>query len=234
MFPLRDENPSHGSPFVTVVLIIVNLLVFFYQVSLGPAVEQFVYQFATLPIEVTTNRNLEFSQGLPPYLSLLSSMFLHGGWMHLIGNVWFLWVFGDNIEDFLGHVGFLFFYLVTGIAAGLAHVWLNADSAIPTLGASGAISGVLGAYLILHPMIRIRTLVTLGFFWRIMRVPAVFFLGIWFLLQFLGGFQADSGVAYGAHVGGFVAGVVLILIMSRGKRPAVRATYESGRSARWH
>jgi membrane associated rhomboid family serine protease len=233
MFPLRDENPTHGTPVVTVTLIIVNVLVFFYQLSLGPAgIEPFVLRFGAIPAEVVSGANLDVSLGLHPYLSVVSSMFLHGGFGHLLGNMWFLWIFGDNIEDFLGHLGFLAFYLATGVAATLAHVLTSADSTIPLVGASGAISGILGAYIVLHPHIRVKTLIVLGFFWNVVYVPALFFLGLWFLMQILGGFQPGGQVAYGAHVGGFLAGIPLILLCSRRKgRPHAR--YEANRQIRW-
>lgn len=221
MFPLRDENPSHTFPFVTIVLILANILVFLYEMSAG---EAFINEMAVLPIEIVQNRNLYGSQAISPYLSLLTSMFLHAGWAHLIGNMWFLWIFGDNIEDSIGHFKFLIFYLATGVMAGLTHVVFNADSTIPTIGASGAISGVLGAYMVLHPKVRIKTLIALGFYFNVVHVPAIFFLAIWFLMQFLGGFQGGGGVAYGAHVGGFVAGVVLIFLFSP-KRRGPPSTY---------
>lgn len=233
MIPLRDENPTHRVPFFTIGLIAVSTIVFLYQVSLGSSQEEFVYNYAVLPIEIIRGYNLSISNWIPPYASLLTSMFLHGGLLHLVGNMWFLWIFGDNIEDFLGHLTFLMFYLATGILAAATHIYLNANSDVPTLGASGAISGVLGAYLILHPRIRIKTLIPLGFFTDIVYVPAVFFLVIWFLMQILGGMGTASGVAYGAHIGGFVAGVVLILFFSRRSR-AYHPRYESRRDPRWH
>lgn len=235
MLPLRDENPSHSFPFVTIVLIVANAAIFYYQMSLGKRLGEFVIQFAMIPAEITGFHNLPFSTTIPPLASLFTSMFLHGGIGHLLGNMWFLWIFGDNIEDFLGHFGFLLFYLLTGIAADLAHVAMNPDSAIPTLGASGAISGVLGAYIVLHPRIRIRTLVILGFFWRVVRIPAIFFLGIWFLMQFMGGLGDPRGrVAYGAHIGGFVAGVLFILLFTRRSAQPPEHRFEANRSARWH
>jgi membrane associated rhomboid family serine protease len=234
MIPLRDENPlHHRQPVFTVLLIIVNVLVFFYEQSLGQYVEGFVYQFGVLPVEITRQANLRDSQMIPPNLTLLTSMFLHGGWMHLIGNMWFLWIFGDNIEDSIGHFGFLLFYLLTGVLAGLTHVFLHPMSTIPTLGASGAISGVLGAYLVLHPRIRIKTLLPLGILTRIIYVPAGFFLLIWFGMQLLGGMGRDSGVAFGAHIGGFVAGVLLIFFFSKQNPHRPTARYETRRVSRW-
>lgn len=215
MFPLRDENPSETFPIVNLILIFANIACFILELMMGERAEGFIYQFGAIPLEVTAGANLPGSIEISPYLSIFTSMFLHGGWMHLIGNLWFLWIFGDNIEDFFGHTKYLLFYLITGVAAAMTHILLNPDSTIPTLGASGAISGVLGAYAFLYPKIRVRTFITLGFFWQIANVPAVFFLGLWFVLQFLGGLEAGSGVAYGAHIGGFVAGMILLLFFSR-------------------
>lgn len=233
MFPLRDENPTHRVPFFTLILIAVNVVVFLYESSLGPHVEAFINEFSILPVEVTTGQNLPSSTLLPPYASVVTSMFLHGGWGHLLGNMWFLWIFGDNLEDHLGHFRYLIFYLVTGIAAAATHILMNPDSSIPCLGASGAISGILGGYIVLFPRIRVRTLMTLGFYWNIVHVPAVMFLGLWFVLQLIGGAGSGAGIAFGAHIGGFVAGVVLMLLFSK-KTPSARIhTYDPARSPRW-
>ncbi len=216
MFPIRDENASHRFPFVVVALIVVNTLVFLNEIQLGPALEHFVFEYAILPIEITRGLNLPKSEAIPPYLTLVTSMFLHGSWGHLLGNMWFLWIFGDNIEDRLGKRRFLFFYLFTGIVAGLVHVGLNPDSAIPTVGASGAISGVLGGYIVLFPHVRIRTLFFIIIIIKIIRVPAILFLGVWFVTQYMGlthSGEAGSGVAFGAHIGGFVAGAAMIVLM---------------------
>ena len=193
---------------VTLGVIAANAAVFFYQLARGDAAPQFVHEYGLFPVELIHGANLPSSQGIAPALSLLTSMFLHAGWGHLIGNMWFLWIFGDNIEDELGHLRFLLFYLLGGVAAGLTHVIMNPDSVIPTVGASGAVSAVLGAYLVLHPSIRIRTLLVLGFLIDVVRVPAVFFLGLWFLWQFVGSMAsgATGGIAFGAHIGGFVVG----------------------------
>lgn len=235
MIPLRDENPSRRYPIVTLGLIAANIVVFFTQLSFGPDMESFVYHFALVPAQVTGHAAIP-SVGFPgPYLSILTSMFLHGGFGHLIGNMWFLWIFGDNIEDILGHSRFLLFYLVSGVAAGLLHVALNPLSTIPTLGASGAISGVLGAYLIIFPSTRVRTLIFLGFFVDIINIPALFFLGFWFLMQFLGGFMSgsESGIAFGAHIGGFIAGIALVLLLTRRTPVARTYRYEPKRIRRW-
>jgi membrane associated rhomboid family serine protease len=223
MIPLRDENPTRTFPFVTILLMAVNAAVFIYQVWLGPAAEQFVLQLAAIPLEVTHFRNLPESTLLPPLLSVVTSMFLHGGFMHIAGNMLFLWIFGNNIEDFLGHVRFIIFYLACGLAAAGLQIVLTPSSTIPMVGASGAISGIMGAYLLLYPKARIVTLVFLGFFIRIVRIPAYFFLVFWFLLQlvnafFIVGAAEGGGVAFFAHIGGFVAGLVLVRLMEPKRR----------------
>ncbi len=231
MIPLRDENETETFPVFVLFLILANAAVFFYEVSLGEPVEQWlITRFAIFPA-----RFFEFGgEGFPTcFPTLFSSMFLHGGLLHLLGNMWYLWIFGDNIEDQLGHWGFLSLYLATGAAAGITHVLSNSTSQIPTLGASGAISGVLGAYMVLYPRIRVKTLLPLGFYVTIVNIPAGFFLILWFLLQLLGGFGDLGGVAYGAHIGGFVAGVVLILIVTRSTRDISAERSQARRTARW-
>lgn len=212
MFPLRDENPTHRFPYVVVGLIILNVGIFLYGLSLSPArSETFVLNFGLLPYEVARNVSLPLSLDLPPYLSLLTSLFLHAGWMHLLGNLWFLWLFGDNIEDFFGHVRFLVFYLLMGVVAGVAHVRLEPDSMVPTVGASGAIAGVLGAYLVLHPNITVRALFPWGL---VIRMRALVFLGLWFVLQVFGLLSprdpSQGGIAFAAHLGGFLAGALVM------------------------
>ena len=216
MFPLKDDNPTSRTPILTIALIAVNTMVFFYQLSLGPRAGQlFVYQFGAIPTVVFGSSRLPAHLVvIPPVLSLFTSMFLHGGWLHLIGNMWYLWIFGDNVEEAMGRARFIAFYVLTGFIAALAHALINPGSNIPTIGASGAISGVLGAYLILYPRARVLVLVPLfGFFWRFFYIPAMFVLGFWFLLQLFSGSLEGSqagGVAWGAHVGGFIAGMVLV------------------------
>lgn len=235
MFPLRDENPRTTFPFITLLLIGANGAIWFHQISLGYAVTGFVQAYALIPVELLHGANLAASQGWPPWTSLFTSMFLHGGWGHVVGNLWFLWIFGDNVEDILGHSRFLIFYLVTGVVAALAHVALNPSSSVPTLGASGAISGVLGAYFLLFPRIRVRTLLFLGFYITVVRVRAFLFLGLWFAFQAFGSWaqgSAATGVAFAAHLGGFVAGLVLILLWT-GRNPAPpRYTYTPRRVRR--
>ncbi len=232
MLPLSDENPNFRVPIVTTFLIVVNVIVFLYQVILGQ--ENFIIEFALIPAELLYNANLSYSEVIPPKLSILTSMFLHGSFLHLLSNMWFLWIFGDNIEDFLGHFTFFIFYLLGGVGAALVHVILNSDSIIPTIGASGAISAVLGAYFILYPSIRIKTLILFGFFIEIIRVPAVFFLGLWFIMQFFGTLSGEAqGIAFGAHIGGFLSGLLFILLFTK-RTPFVRMSrYEPRRIKRW-
>jgi len=221
MFPLRDDNPTTITPVLTIALIAINVVAFMYQVSLGPRGDQtLLYQYGTIPAVVLGERALPASAvAVPPAMTLFTSMFLHGGIMHLLGNMLYLWIFGNNIEEAMGRVRFLLFYLLTGIVASLVHVMSNPDSIVPTIGASGAISGVLGAYILLYPRARVLTLVFLGFFIRLMYIPAGLVLGIWFALQLLSGSMAGQGsgggVAFWAHVGGFVAGMLLVGFFKR-------------------
>ncbi len=216
MIPLKDDNPTEIKPIVTVGLIVTCVLVFFYQVSLpGKLGEIFVYQYGAIPAVVFGYADLPNEiVTISPYGSLITSMFLHGGWMHLIGNMMYLWIFGNNIEDVMGHVKFIVFYLLCGILAALSHAMIDSESAVPMVGASGAISGVLGAYLLLYPHARVLVLIPFGFFSQMIYVPAGIVLGLWFLLQLLSGGmsvgQQGGGVAFFAHIGGFVAGMALI------------------------
>ncbi len=220
MIPLHDDNPTTITPLITIVLIVINVFVFLWQVSL-PAMEQerVVFALGSIPAVLFGEAVLATDLALvPPELSVITSMFLHGGWLHLIGNMLYLWIFGNNVEDAMGHVRFVVFYLLCGIAAALAQAWQDPTSTIPMIGASGAIGGVLGAYLILHPTARILVLVPLGFLFPVIRVPAVVVLGIWFLMQFLESAARPAGaggVAYWAHIGGFIAGAVLIFVFKR-------------------
>ncbi|MFP5501007.1 MAG: rhomboid family intramembrane serine protease [Candidatus Sericytochromatia bacterium] len=224
MIPLHDENPRHLTPFVTWALIAANVLVFIYQLTLGEqGLTQFYYAYAVVPSEMTGDLGALVAGNPAPaqdYLPLLTSMFMHGGFMHLIGNMLFLHVFGDNIEDRLGHGAYLTFYLLGGLAASLAHAYSAPASQIPSLGASGAIGAVLGAYIVLHPTARITTLAVLGFFITTFRLPAIVYLGIWFVLQAFSGLASlgsttaaeSGGVAWWAHIGGFLFGVLVGLI----------------------
>lgn len=216
LFPLKDDNPTAIIPFVTWFLIIVNVMVFIYQWSLGQrGFEVFAYQYGAIPAVVTGERSLPGGLAvIPPYVSVFTSMFLHGSWLHLIGNMWYLWIFGNNIEEAVGHFRYLVFYISCGFLASVSHILSNSDSILPAIGASGAIAGVLGGYILLYPHARVRTLIFLGFFIRLLYIPAGFVLGFWFILQLLSGSMAGrqdvGGVAFWAHVGGFVAGALLV------------------------
>ncbi|MBA85700.1 rhomboid family intramembrane serine protease [Thalassobius sp. S69A] len=208
MFPIRDHNPSDRTPFVTYALIAVNVAVFLSYVELFDdprALNAFFFDWSLIPARVAQGAGYE---------TLFTTMFMHGGWMHLAGNMLFLWIFGDNMEDAFGHVGFLLFYLASGLAAAFAHVAADPGSVIPTVGASGAIAGVMGGYLLLFPKARIDILFIFFVFFRIFPVPAWAMLGVWFVLQLFSGSTVDAsggGVAYWAHAGGFLAGFVLAL-----------------------
>jgi membrane associated rhomboid family serine protease len=222
VIPLRDTVRAQSWPLVTYALIGVNVWMFLYELALGPELEPFVGTWGFVPARYFVLAELEPDNWAARYLPLLTSMFLHGGWAHLIGNMIYLWIFGDNVEDRLGHFRYLAFYLLTGLGAGLAHAYLHPDSIIPTVGASGAISGVLGGYLVLLPHARVITLVPLFFFFfDIVELPAVLYLGFWFLMQFASGALAmvvagdAAGVAWWAHVGGFVAGMALAHVIRR-------------------
>ena len=214
MIPIRDTAKSRTIPFVNYALIAACGLVFFYELTLGPHLDGLVGTFGVNPVRVaTTLFHGQFS--LKATIPLFTSMFLHGGWMHLIGNMLYLYVFGDNVEDRLGHVGYLFFYLLAGTGAGLTQVYFQQDSSIPLIGASGAIAGVLGAYFLLFPRARVLTVIPLFVFFPVVEVSAFFFLGFWFILQFLQGTMSSMAgvtgeVAWWAHAGGFLVGAVLL------------------------
>lgn len=216
MIPLKDDNPTRTFPFVNIALILINIVVFFYQVTLPPrAANAFVLHNATVPARITAaiGGNAPLKLALEP---LFTSMFLHGGLMHLLGNMLFLWIFGDNVEDDFGHFFYLLFYLTCGIGSGLLHVLFNWGSHIPAIGASGAISGVMGAYIVLFPRARVLTF----FFIFLVPVPAFFILGYWFVLQFLEalagpGPMQGGGVAVWAHVGGFAIGALIAWMTRR-------------------
>jgi membrane associated rhomboid family serine protease len=216
MIPLRSSEPVYSRPIVTLVLIVVNLLIFLFEWSMQPYnLESVIFHYGIVPARFH-------------FTTLFTSMFLHGGFLHVIGNMWFLWVFGRAIEDLLGHGEFLLFYLASGVAAGLVHLAFNAGSAVPTVGASGAIAGVMGAYLVKFPRAHIVTLVPIFLFLTTFDIPAAFLLIYWFVIQFFSGFGSlgasntgNSNIAFVAHVGGFLAGMALILILPT--RPRYRA-----------
>lgn len=236
MIPIRDDTPRYSTPYINYVLIGLNTLVFLFEVSLNPpAREAFIYQFGVEPMRVLASVGL--AHVYTPHASMLplfSSMFLHASWLHLIGNMWVLWIFGDNIEDYLGHFPYLIFYLVSGLTASIAHVLLNANSTVPSVGASGAIAGVMGAYFLLFPSARVLTLVPLIIFFTFIWLPAWIVLGYWFVLQFLSGAATSiayssrtggGGIAFWAHVGGFLAGIIMIKLMPQRLNQRSRYTY---------
>ncbi|MBZ5589316.1 MAG: rhomboid family intramembrane serine protease [Acidobacteriia bacterium] len=224
MFPLRDSVPSSRAPVVNVLLIVACGAVFLFELSLGPYLERFMRVYAFVPARFFHLLAVRggVSLGLK---SVLLSMFLHGGWLHLIGNMWFLWIFGDNVEDVLGHVPYLAFYLGCGATAAIGQAIVAPSSSVPMVGASGAIAGVLGAYLVWFPWARVRTLLFLGFFFTVAELPAPIFLIIWFVVQFFSGTlalaaagPAAGGVAWFAHIGGFLTGALLALMLRRARR----------------
>jgi membrane associated rhomboid family serine protease len=214
MIPLRDSQPSRNFPAITVLLIVINVAVFLFEWSLEPfSRDYFVNMYGMVPAHLRPS-------------SMVTSMFLHGGWMHLIGNMWFLWIYGDNVEDVLGRPKYVVFYLACGVAAAVVHYVFNFDSRIPTVGASGAIAGVMGAYVVKYPHARITTLLPIIIFFTTVELPAWFILIYWFVLQIFAGVGElanssgvqQGGVAWFAHVGGFLAGAVLIKVLPTRER----------------
>jgi len=236
MFPIRDHNPSGRTPYVTYVLMALNIGIFlsyFTLLSDPRAIGAFYYEWALFPARVSSGQGFE---------GLFTSMFLHGGWMHLAGNMLFLYIYGDNVEDEMGHIPYLIFYLLAGVAAGLAQVVFEPSSMVPMVGASGAIAGVMGAYLLLYPKAKVDILIIFIVFFRIFPIPAWIMLMLWFGMQFIGGIGAnpdEGGVAYWAHAGGFVAGILLALPLwlkrggpafwerTEGHPPHPEATYDA-------
>lgn len=214
MIPIKDQIPTRRVPFINYFLIIANILVFVFQWLAGENQQAIISQFALIPASFTSGVEVG------DISDIFSSMFMHAGLAHLGGNMLYLWIFGDNVEDSMGHGRFLLFYLVGGIVASLAHIFTNPMSQIPTVGASGAIAGVLGAYLVLYPRARVLTIIPLGFFLRMTTVPAAIVLGLWFVLQLFSGVLSMGGpdvggVAFWAHIGGFVGGVILAKIFAK-------------------
>jgi membrane associated rhomboid family serine protease len=222
MIPLRDDNPTQRVPFVSRAIIVVNVLVFIYELSLADGMRELLRDWGVVPGRLFAALTGETS--LPVELmTLVTSMFLHGGWLHLIGNMWYLWIFGDNVEDRMGHGRFLFFYIAAGMFAALLNSAIMPGSPTPTIGASGAIAGVLGAYAYAYPRAKVLTLVPIFFFFQIIAIPAMVMLGIWFLFQFVAGTLASGaggsgGVAWWAHIAGFVFGFLVMMAMSRPRR----------------
>lgn len=214
MIPIRDENPTERFPVVTVFLILLNLIVFFYQGALGPRGQlELIYTWGAIPYYIS-NEPIDS----PVQLTILTSMFLHGGLFHVGTNMLYLWIFGNNVEDFMGRGRFILFYLLCGYLAAYAHIYLYPESETPIVGASGAISGIMGAYILLYPRARVLCLLFLGFFLTMVRVPAFVVLGFWIIIQVINGSAAlgtETGVAWFAHIGGFFAGLALIALFAR-------------------
>jgi membrane associated rhomboid family serine protease len=243
MIPFSDPSePDHVFPYVNISLIVVNFLVFFYELSLGSqstgTLNRFIFDYGMVPCEYTSHCHAYPGTPSPYYVTLFSSMFMHGGWLHILGNMLYLWVFGDNIENAMGHFRYLIFYLLCGLAANGLEIATAVTSNVPGIGASGAIAGVLGAYLMLFPGSRIRTLIPFTFIFLFipLRLPAWVLIGFWFVLQFVSGVavlsartaQAQGGVAYWAHVGGFVAGCILVWIFRHPRRTQQWQRYHAG------
>jgi membrane associated rhomboid family serine protease len=221
MLPIRDNNPRHITPYVNVTLIIINIAAFLWEVSLGERLQQVLFEVAFIP-----SRFFGGEMGVAT-VTIFTSMFLHGGWLHLGSNMLYLWIFGDNIEDRLGHGKYLLFYFLCGIGAALAHAFANPASQIPAVGASGAIAGVLGAYIVLFPRAHVMTFIPLGFFIAMRELPALLVLGLWFVMQIFSGvaslgavtMQDTGGVAWFAHIGGFVSGLILVFAFGGRRQP---------------
>jgi len=230
VIPIGDSVRSRTFPYVNIAIIIANFLVFFYEVGFASNIDRLFFDWAVVPADLTDYLHNPGGHSLRVLFTPITAMFLHGGWFHIVGNMIFLWVFGDNVEDAVGHFRYLAFYLLCGIAATAAQVWIDPSSQVPTLGASGAIAGVLGAYLVLYPRATIATLILPFFFWTAY-IPAFLLIGFWFFLQLFSGVAAigqavgaSEGVAWWAHVGGFTAGFLLVWLFRRDRpaRPADR------------
>ena len=223
MIPFKDNIPSRTYPLVTILLIGVNLLVFLYELSIPESqLAGFFELNGLVPSRIKEIGVQPLSTGLAVTRGTLFSMFLHAGWLHLIGNMWYLWIFGDNIEDRMGHLRFLGFYVLCGIVASLTHVAFHSESSVPTIGASGAVAGVLGAYLISYPFARILTVIPFIIVWPVVQLPAIGVLGFWFAVQIVNGTMglggngaAGAGIAWWSHIGGFLAGLVLVRFLAR-------------------
>lgn len=231
MFPISDTLKTRRPAYITKTLVLINVFVFLHELELGSLLEPFLYHYGLIPIRYT-----RFGETQDAFFSLIypffTSLFLHGGWLHLITNMWVLWIFGDNVEERLGHKTYLFFYIAFGIAAGVAHIAANPSSSLPTVGASGAIAGVMGMYMVLFPHARVRTLVIIFIFIDFWEVPAFLFFSFWFFTQFfngalsLAGGSAFGGVAWWAHIGGFITGMLIALFYRKKTRRRHDFIYE--------
>jgi len=223
MIPLRDINPSRTFPFINYMLIVTNIVAFIFELTLGRHLGQLIFQFGVIPLRFVEQVQMH-DFGIGSFLPFLSSMFLHGGWLHLFGNMLFLYIFGDNVEDKFGHFAYLAFYFLAGFAAAGTQVYIAPHSQVPMIGASGAIAGVLGAYVFMFPTARVSTLIPIFFFFQIVELPAFIFLGLWFLMQIFSGMLAlgigadAGGVAWWAHIGGFAVGAVSFPFLRKGRR----------------
>ena len=219
MIPLKDDNPTRTFPFVNYATIAACVAVFLWQLSLGERIEAAIYAYGLIPDVLLGDARLPPEiKAVPAWMTVFTSMFLHGGVMHLLGNMLYLWIFADNVEDRFGHGRFIVFYLLSGVGAALAQALPDPDSQIPMVGASGAISGVLGAYMLMFPRAHVLVLIPLGVFTRVVHLPALLVLGLWFAMQLLSEMMAPAsggGVAFRAHIGGFVAGMVLLPFFRR-------------------
>jgi membrane associated rhomboid family serine protease len=238
MIPLRDTIRSKSYPVVNITIIVINILLFIVELSQGSELNRFIYTYGLVPARYTSptiSSQFTFSQQM---FSLLSFMFIHGGFFHLIGNLWSLFIFGDNVEDRLGPIKYFLFYMLCGVSSGLFHLAVNWNSSIPTIGASGAIAGVMGAYMILYPKSKILTLIPVFLFFPIVEIPAVFFLGLWFVFQFLSAasMAGNQGIAWWAHISGFIFGIIFLkLLLLSGKassRGVLKNIVRRNRSAR--
>ncbi len=220
MIPLKDDNPTSSKPIVSYSIIFFCIIIFIAQLGLNEIeLREFTYSYGLIPsVLMGIDQLPENINKISPIGTIFTSMFMHGGWMHLIGNMLYLWIFADNIEDDLGTLNFVIFYFASGVGAAMSQVLVDINSQIPMIGASGAIGGVLGAYLINYPNTRVLVLIPLGFFSQLIKIRALYVLGFWFILQFINSFLSSSsggGVAYAAHIGGFISGIILILFFNR-------------------
>ena len=224
MIPLKDDNPTLNKPLVTYFIIVLCVLVFFMQLgSQSYKTGQLFYSYGLIPSVLMGHNQLPMDiYVVPAYLTIFSSMFMHGGFMHIIGNMLYMWIFADNIEDDIGPKKFIIFYLLSGVGAAMAQVLMDTHSQVPMVGASGAIGGVLGAYLINHPKARVLVLIPFGFFSQLIKIRALYVLGFWFILQFI---SSGGGVAYAAHIGGFISGMILILFFNKKKNKILKGPW---------
>lgn len=220
MIPFKDDNPTSTFPFVTIILIVVNIVVFVMQMTHPSGPQNIVFSYGAVPYSLMTFKT---TQAVHPFITVFTSMFLHGGLLHLTGNMLYLWIFGNNIEDRLGHTRFIIFYLLCGLVAAYSHAITDPLSKIPMIGASGAVSGILGAYLLMFPRARIHTLIFLGFFIQVVRLPAIVVIGLWIVIQLINGLTStgmtgQTGVAWFAHIGGFIFGIIMVTFFVKKRR----------------